>query len=217
VRARARGLRLRAPHGRPRSQRRRRGRAPRGRQADLAGRAIDGAIARLEDPENLARLRRIAETAAAAAVASALSSATRPSKLTGLTPVEQAVQDAFQVARRDLVDAMLSDFGTTGTGVVNQVIAASANHAATAATDGALRRLLPACGPGDEACVDQRVSTLSHTAGLHFTKGVQRALVRAEIAGGFVAGVAFTTIAAVLLGRWRSRRATRRLARPQPA
>lgn len=166
------------------------GAAPEERPVEtIAGRAVDGAVAHLSDPDTVVAIQRV--------VAAAASQAAR--SFTG--PATGTVAGAL---------------GPDGRGELGSRLAAVAQNAAASATDGALRRVLPECSPEDVRCLDRRIGELSRGAALGFTDGLKRSFGGLALALAFVAGIALTLFVGLVIGLLRARRELRRHLKPAP-
>jgi hypothetical protein len=172
----------------------------------IAGRAVDGAVAHLQSPAQIAALRRVVHAAATQAVTSALDAAARPVMGTGGGRVELLAESTATAVRTSLSEGLVSDLGSQGHGPLAASLSATAHHAAAAATDGALARLLPGCTAQDPECLDRRVAELSHDAAAGFMRGVREAIETTALILAFVAGLGCATIAALAIALLRRRR-----------
>jgi hypothetical protein len=162
----------------------------------IAGRAIEGALSRLNDPEQIALLRRV---------------------------VEQASTQAGQSLTTAAVEELATRLGAVDAGPLVARITALTEQAGTAGARGMVRVLAPGCAAEDAECLDRRVMDLSRQAGAGFMAGVRSEVHLAALVLAFLVGVACAVAVALAVQalRWlrRSSRAgleVSRVSAPRP-
>lgn len=154
-----------------------------------AGRAVDAALAHLTAPEQVLAIRRVVASASGDAAS------------------------AFQSA---LVQGLTRDLGPEGQGPLARSLAASVGTAAAAATDHALSRVLAECGPGEQQCLDRRVSEISEQAAAGLVRGLSRSIGVGIWVVAFLAGAAFATIVMAVIALVRRHHAAAAPVGPEP-
>jgi hypothetical protein len=128
----------------------------------IAGRAVEGALSHLNDPEQIALLRRV---------------------------VEQASTQAGQSLTTAAVQELATRLGAVDAGPLVARITALTEQAGAAGARGMVRVLAPGCGADDRACLDRRVLDLSRQAGAGFMAGVRSEVRLAALVLAFLVGV----------------------------
>lgn len=170
----------------------------------MAGRAVDGAIGRIDSPENIRALEQVAHAAATQAVQGALDAALRP-VMGDSGRVELLAENTALALHNSLSDGILGDLGTQGYGPLAVSLSATVHNVAASATDGALVRLLPGCTADDGDCLDRRITDLSREAATGFVRGLRDEIRLAALVLAFGAGLAVAGLIALLVALLRRR------------
>jgi hypothetical protein len=176
----------------------------------VTGRAIDEAIAHLNEAEQVAALRAVAGAAADAAVQRALQAAITPRGPGQESLVQTLSGQAAESMRDTLLAGLQGEPGPEGTGPLGLAMGRSARQIAALATDGAMERVFPGCRSGDTACVDRRVAGLGRAAAAGFVGGVSASLRTAAVILAFVGGAICALLIVLGVSLARSHRAPRR-------
>jgi hypothetical protein len=168
------------------------------------GKALDGAIAHLKSPENVAALRDVSGAAAEAAVERAVAAVMAPSFRGDRSRLRQLVAEAGDEARLSATRGAVVALGPSGDGPLTRSVSAAARSVATAAADGAFERVRNSCDTHDERCLDRRLYQLSQAAATGFAAGLRSTLGVWALLAAFVLGILLAVggvMAGVLLRR----------------
>jgi hypothetical protein len=179
----------------------------------VAGRVVDGAMAKLSSPAQLAAIRSITRAASTEAVEAAFDAGFAALRTGNVAQIAGGTAMALEAA---LTDGMVRDLGPDGHGPLARSLSGAVNAAAVSATEGALGRLMVQCGD-DEQCLDKRIAELSRGAAAGFVQGIRDALPApgpmvalglgaaflVAFVVAFVAGITCAALVSVALGRAR--------------
>jgi hypothetical protein len=174
----------------------------------LAGeRAVAGAVASLDAPEQRARLKRVVSEVVSEAVAAALRTAGRtgpplegePATISGppgVSPFALLARQAAGAAGDAAAARVVAAFGENGDGPLAMSLSSTGRQLTAAAVGGATDRLaalLPGCPAGQEqACLERQVEEVARAAAGGFSAGVRQTigwpLLLVAFAGGGLAG-----------------------------
>jgi hypothetical protein len=156
----------------------------------IAGRAVEGALTHLNDPRELAMLRRV---------------------------VEQATTQAGQSLTTAAVEALAINLGRMEAGSLGGSVTGLTERAGAAGARGAMRVVMPACdAEGDPGCLDRRVMELSRQAGAGFVAGVRGELSVMALVVPFLIGVGCAALVVLVVQAGRSSQRSRRAGRSPP-
>jgi hypothetical protein len=141
----------------------------------IAGRAVEGALAHLNYPQQIAMLRQA---------------------------VAQASLQAGQSLTTGVAQELNAELGSAGAGPLGTSITAVTDQAAAAGARGVLRILAPACTGEDSTCVDRRIADLSRQAGTGFMAGVRKQLEVPALLLAFLAGAGCAVAVTLVVRRW---------------
>jgi hypothetical protein len=154
----------------------------------IAQRAIEGAVAALDAPEQRARIQQVVNAAVTEAVASALRTATEVphgknaglAGEQGVSPVALLMSQAARSALADAVHGLVVNLGGNGEGPLAASIAGTGKNVSAAVVGSALDRLtelFPGCrGPDAVACVNRQIGVMSQSAAVGFSTGVRQSI-----------------------------------------
>ena len=187
-----------------------------------AERAVTGAIAALNAPEQQEKLRQVVNGLVTEAIASAFRTATavpagERSARGGaaVSPVAELIAQAARSGIETAVQEVVDSLGGRGKGPLAQSIASTGREVSAGVVGSALDKLtalFPGCsGPDAVACINRQLQAATQSAGAGFSKGLRdslgwQLLVAAGLLG-LVAGI---------IGHWLwALRAQTRLLRPR--
>ena len=154
----------------------------------FAERAIEGAIAALDAPEQRARIQQVVDAAVAQAVATAFRPPARPPRGAGrrrrrparVSPVALLMGQVARTAVDDAVHGLVADLGSHGEGPLAASIAGTGKNVSAAVVGSALdqlNRLFPGCrGPDAVACVNRQIASMSQSAAIGFSAGLRQTI-----------------------------------------
>jgi hypothetical protein len=154
----------------------------------FAQRAVEGAVAALDAPEQRARIQQVVNAAVTEAVASALRTATEvpTGKNAGLagergvSPVALLMGQAARSAVEDAVHQVVVNLGGGGEGPLAASIASTGKNVSAAVVGSALdqlTQLFPGCrGPDAVACINRQVAVMSQSAAVGFSTGLRQSI-----------------------------------------
>jgi hypothetical protein len=161
----------------------------------VAERAMEGAVASLDAPEQRAKIQQIVDAAVAQAVASAFRStgdALRAAEADivgvgdghGPSPVALYLGQAAGQAARSAVDetvrGLVADLGSHGEGPLAASMAGAGKNVSAAVVGSALEQLheiFPGCrGPDAVACVNRQIASMSQSAAVGFSAGLRQTI-----------------------------------------
>lgn len=153
-----------------------------------AQRAVEGAVAALDAPEQRARIQQVVNAAVTEAVASALRTATEvpTGKNAGLagergvSPVALLMGQAARSAVEDAVHELVVNLGGGGEGPLAASIASTGKNVSAAVVGSALdqlTQLFPGCrGPDTVACINRQIAVMSQSAAAGFSTGLRQSI-----------------------------------------
>jgi hypothetical protein len=151
----------------------------------LAERAMEGAVAALDAPEQRARIQQVVDAAVAQAVASAFRTASEVPR-TGLaarqevSPVALLMGQAARSAVDDAIRGLVADLGGHGEGPLAASLAGTGKAVSAAAVGSALDQLtelFPGCRGADAvACVNRQIASMSQSAAVGFSSGLRQTI-----------------------------------------
>jgi hypothetical protein len=150
----------------------------------MAERAVEGAIAALDAPEQRARMQQVVDAAVAQAVATAFRVGGEAAR-EGVAGVsgEQIALLMGKVARTAVDDALhglTADLGSRGEGPLAVSLAGTGKNVSAAAVGGALEQLnqlFPGCRGADAvACVNRQIAGMSQSAAIGFAAGLRQTI-----------------------------------------
>jgi hypothetical protein len=154
----------------------------------LAQRAVEGAVAALDAPEQRARIQQVVNAAVTEAVASALRTATEVPQgknaglagERGVSPVALLMGQAARTAVEDAIRRLIMDLGGHGEGPLAASLAATGKTVSAAvvgSTLDQLSELFPGCrGPGAVACINHQIAAMSQSAAVGFSTGLRESI-----------------------------------------
>jgi hypothetical protein len=153
-----------------------------------AERAIEGAVAALDAPEQRARIQQVVNAAVTEAVASALRTATEVPRgenagvagERGVSPVALLMGQAARSAVADAIHQVVVDLGNGGEGPLAASIAGTGKNVSAAVVGSALDQLtelFPGCrGPDAVACINRQIYGMSQSAAVGFSTGIRKTI-----------------------------------------
>ena len=175
----------------------------------MSERAVAGAIAALDAPEQRAKINQVVSEAVNRAVASAFRTATEVPQgenaglagERGVSPIALLMAQAARTAVEDSIRGLIRDLGGNGEGPLAESLAGTGKTVSAAVVGGAVDKLtdlFPGCrGPDAIACVDRQIQDMSRSAGTGFSGGV-----RDSIGWPLLIGAGLIGLLAGLLGHW---------------
>jgi hypothetical protein len=153
-----------------------------------AERAMEGAVAALDAPEQRARIQQVVDAAVTEAVASAFRTATEVphgenaglAGAQGVSPVALLMGQAARSAVQDAIHGLVTNLGGQGEGPLAASIVGTGKNVSAAVVGtalGQLSELFPGCR-GAEAltCINKQIYAMSQAAGIGFSTGVRDAI-----------------------------------------
>jgi hypothetical protein len=173
-----------------------------------AERAVAGAVASLDAPEQRERLRQVVNELVTEAIASAFRTATAVPPGArgarggeGVSPVAELLAQAARAGIETALHQVIVDLGGNGEGPLANSIASTGKRVSAGVVESALDRLtalFPGCtGPNAVDCIDRQLQATSHAAGAGFAKGVHDA-----IGWQLLVGIGLAGLATGILGHW---------------
>ena len=153
-----------------------------------AQRAIEGAVAALDAPEQRAKIQQVVNAAVTEAVASALRTATEVPQgenaglagERGVSPVALLMGQAARSAVTDAIHQVVADLGHNGEGPLAASIAGTGKNVSAAVVGSALDQLtelFPGCrGPDAVGCINRQIYGMSQSAAVGFSTGVRKTI-----------------------------------------
>lgn len=154
----------------------------------LAQRAMEGAVAALDAPEQRARIQQLVNAAVAEAVATAFRTATEVPRGTGagvggpggVSPIALLMGQVARSAVDDAVRTLVADLGSHGEGPLAASIVGTGKNVSAAVVGSAidqLNELFPGCrGPDAVACVNRQIASMSQSAAVGFSVGLRQTI-----------------------------------------
>jgi hypothetical protein len=150
----------------------------------MAERAVEGAIAAMDAPEQRARIQQVVDGAVAQAVATAFRAAGEATRAEVAGAAGQQVAFLMgKVARAAVDDALhglAADLGSHGEGPLAVSIAGTGKNVSAAVVGGALdqlNQLFPGCRGTDAlACVNRQIASMSQSAAIGFAAGLRQTI-----------------------------------------
>jgi hypothetical protein len=154
----------------------------------LAQRAVEGAVAALDAPEQRARIQQVVNAAVTEAVTSALRTATEVPQgenaglagARGVSPVALLMGQAARTAIEDAIRELVVDLGGHGEGPLAASLAGTGKTVSAAVVGSALDQLtelFPGCrGPDAVACIDHQIAAMSQSAAVGFSTGLRQSI-----------------------------------------
>ena len=154
----------------------------------MAERAVEGAIAALDAPEQRARIQQVVDAAVAQAVVTAFRAAGDATRgqvaaVAGQHPVSPVALFMGQVARTAVDDALrglVADLGSHGEGPLGASLAGTGKNVSAAVVGSALDQLhdlFPGCRGADAvACVNRQIASMSQSAAIGFSAGLRQTI-----------------------------------------
>jgi hypothetical protein len=180
----------------------------------VAGRAVQGAVSKLSEPEQLAALRLVVGATTDAALARAFAAFLEAGP-GGVSPLERMGAAMAGGFRDTMVSGLSRDLGEAGPLAAS--LGGTAYRTAARATDGAVERLFPGCRADDPSCLDHRVAALSREAAAGFGRGLRESLGLPVLVLAFLAGVVVTLMVMLTIRLEVRRREPHRTPRAAPA
>jgi hypothetical protein len=150
----------------------------------FAERAMEGAIAALDAPEQRARIQQVVDAAVAQAVATAfraVGEATRE-EVAGVSGQQLALVTGkvARTAADEALRGLVAELGSHGEGPLGASLAATGKNVSAAAVGGALdqlNQLFPGCRGADAvACVNRQIASMSQSAAIGFAAGLRQTI-----------------------------------------
>jgi hypothetical protein len=185
-------------------------------------RAVEGAIAALDDPAQQAKLRQLVNALVTEAIASAFRTATevpageRSARGgAGVSPVAELIAQAARSGIETAVQEVVDSLGGRGKGPLAQSIASTGREVSASVVGSALDKLtalFPGCsGPDAMDCINRQLQTTTQSAATGFSKGI-----RDSIGWQLLLGAVLLGLVAGIIAHWLwSLRAQTRLLRPR--
>ncbi len=150
----------------------------------MAERAVEGAIAALDAPEQRARLQQVTDAAVAQAIATAFRAAGEATRDQVAGPVgREAALFMGKVARTAVDDALrgvVAELGSHGEGPLATSMAGTGKNVSAAVVGSALdqlNQLFPGCRGADAvACVNRQIASMSQSAAIGFAAGLRQTI-----------------------------------------
>lgn len=154
----------------------------------FAQRAVEGAVAALDAPEQRAKIQQVVNAAVTEAVASALRTATEVPQgenaglagERGVSPVALLMGQAARTAVEDSIRGLVVDLGGHGEGPLAASLAGTGKTVSAAVVGSALDQLtelFPGCrGPDPVACINRQIAAMSQSAAVGFSTGLRQSI-----------------------------------------
>jgi hypothetical protein len=150
----------------------------------MAERAVEGAIAAIDAPEQRARIQQVIDAAVAQAVATAFRAAGEATRDQVAGAAGRQVALLMGKVARTAVDNALqglsADLGSHGEGPLAARMAGTGKEVSAAVVGGALgqlERLFPGCrGADGVACVNRQIASMSQSAAIGFAAGLRQTI-----------------------------------------
>lgn len=183
-----------------------------------AGRAVEGALTALEEPEQREQLRSLVSEVMAEAMQTAVKGAVAafdaPEQREQIRSlVSEVMSEAVQTAVDDATRQMVAALGPEGDGRLTASLTSASSRIAAGVVSGArgeVMAMFPECGGADpRGCIERQLQEMARSTGAGFTKGVRESLGLPMLFLAFVLGVAGGVFGTWLMTRRPQRRVLR--------
>jgi hypothetical protein len=183
-----------------------------------AHRAVEGAVAALEAPEQREQIRGLVSEVMSEAVQTAIKSAIAtfeaPEQREQIRSlVSEVMSEAVQTAVDDATRQMVAALGPDGDGRLTASLANASSRIAAGVVSGArgeMMAMFPDCSdPDPRACMQRQLHEMARSTAAGFTKGMRESLALAALFVAFAMGVAGGVFGTWLMTRRPQRRVLR--------